>query len=419
MYERNILYEYYNDFYDYNRPDVEEVNMQLNDSIIELKPRKIKKIFNKRFEYLLQINKSNIKNRSRTTEKVYIGNIFPNQQDVFTSNYHNHTNNLILPKQYVENEVVYNILNMRFTSHQKLISILHYILNVQYFEKNIMNKKSKYVENYLKEKNITLPQSSYINIGTSLLIHCIHELRLRFQLRKFIALWRCNRLDTKYIRQYNSSEPIDPITLCEIEQPITIYDFKNNKKCIFEAKTLNRAITAKLKHQMYGFAEPQEPRNPYTNITFTYAQLVSITHQLNKYGQVSWILGSFKHYDFSLGRWKSMFETHINLSSMFEEIKTHDSADSIEMLMEFLYDQARRYGIQMTSIKLNIYEKFIKLYPNHRLTGLIRQAYMIHNEITETNTICPPSFLLLIQIILSHYKQICMILYKNYHFRTN
>lgn len=188
---------------------------------------------------------------------------------------------------------------------------------------------------YVNNKHIN-PDSEKRLIQYILLI-----LRLRNAFRRLIYQFLAKRCTTIPFQD------VDPITLTPVVQPVIVYDMKNRIRHRFEAKPLIVHIHNQLIYTSYGFPAPQMPRNPLTNIDFTYGQLTSIYKQLTDYGLVRWTFTGFRTYYFNIDRFHKMFETPLRHAAIRNTVlvDTHDVA-------------AEQLGA------------FIQIYTGHHLAGI-------------------------------------------------
>jgi len=110
----------------------------------------------------------------------------------------------------------------------------------------------------------------------------------------------------------------DPVTMEIPKNPVIIIDFKKRMSFLYEASSLKKTIENRLLLSDYMFPEPRAPVNLLTNEPFTYGQLISIVNQCKKYGQLSWIMESFKELYANV----ELFSFHNKQKLKIEAIKT-------------------------------------------------------------------------------------------------
>jgi hypothetical protein len=134
-----------------------------------------------------------------------------------------------------------------------------------------IRKRMTYLEKFMNEEDAYDDEDNelYYHLRDQVYDTYILEMRLRERMRAFVRRWRQRRMDRR------SDENIDPITQCPPEKEVEIYDWDMKKKFVFDAKSLAIHIETQLLHHDSGFASPQCPRNPWTNVNFSYNQLIS------------------------------------------------------------------------------------------------------------------------------------------------
>ena len=136
---------------------------------------------------------------------------------------------------------------------------------------------------------------------------------LRKVFKPLILTWRIK----KAIKNVKNIE--DPGTLEIPKKPVYIVDVKEGISFVYEARTLKRAIEAKILYSDYMFPEPRKPVNMLTNKPFTYGQLLSVLKQCRDYGETSWIIDGLWKHDAEL----SMFSIFHKQQIKIEAIKAH------------------------------------------------------------------------------------------------
>ena len=132
-----------------------------------------------------------------------------------------------------------------------------------------------------------------------------------------------------------SEKEIDPITLSEPEKEVYIYDWKNKRKFIFDAKSLAILIESKLMYHEYGFAVPQYPKNPKNNVEFSYKQLVSLYNQLKVHGESRWGFTTLREYNFNKNRWHMYHKSALTMNSIRFNISLLDTYEARDLFSDF------------------------------------------------------------------------------------
>ena len=102
--------------------------------------------------------------------------------------------------------------------------------------------------------------------------------RVRWQLRKWILRHRLA------ITHRNNTDLTDVCTTLPIPKNarVTVYDLPNRKAYYFHCQTIQTLIVNSLHFQQYGISNPMVPKNPYTNLPWSYTQMISICHQIGE-----------------------------------------------------------------------------------------------------------------------------------------
>jgi hypothetical protein len=102
--------------------------------------------------------------------------------------------------------------------------------------------------------------------------------RIRWIARKWIRCVRMRILSRRTVGL------VDLHTVAEIplESRITVYDYPTRSCYAFHTNTLEKMIVVNLSYHTYGIANPQPPKNPYTNVPFSLAQNLSILQQIGR-----------------------------------------------------------------------------------------------------------------------------------------
>jgi hypothetical protein len=184
------------------------------------------------------------------------------------------------------------------------------------------------------------------------------EMWLRFWFRATLMAWR-------YRRYAARASPMDPITLDPIRVPVRILDYNAKRMFVFEASALNKLVRQALLFQQYSIAEPQTPRNPYTNLPFSYGQLIGLHRQLAQSGCVSQEFHMWRAVEFCLERFKLHMEGWLTLHAKREELYNLDSADGIEMLGDFIVGCLEDLG-RLPNITLErLVWDAVQMFPEH------------------------------------------------------
>jgi hypothetical protein len=202
----------------------------------------------------------------------------------------------------------------------------------------------------------------------------LREIRLRSVFRRVLQRWRINRIDKK------TEKEVDPITLTYPEKEVNIYDIDLKKKYVFDAKSLSSLIESQLLYSEGGFAIPMYPRNPLTNIEFTYNQLISIYIQLKSYGELRWGFTTLRQYNFSKSRWQLYHNSALTMNGIRSSLINLDSRDARELLEDFILLKMDELHIFSPIYITNAYKLAIQQVPHHWYLEEFKAIAFIHYE---------------------------------------
>jgi len=184
------------------------------------------------------------------------------------------------------------------------------------------------------------------------------EMRLRNAMRKVLMRWRNYTMDKR------STDIIDPITLLPPIKQVTIYDWSVKKKFVFEAKSIATIVESNLLYHEGGFPCPQHPRNPWTNLDFTYRQLLSIYLQLKEHGELRWGLTTLREHDFNKIEWMQYHHSAITTKAIRSSIIRMDTIYARELLEDFIIEKINHFRVA-NDYMIQAYRAAIIHFPNH------------------------------------------------------
>ena len=182
------------------------------------------------------------------------------------------------------------------------------------------------------------------------------NLEVRFQMRRLLSLWltKKSRKNVKDIQNYTTLEDPNPLnSICWLDM---------NNRCTYriDGDTLLKSISMYLANSCYGVPEPLWPKNPNTNIAFTFGQLLHIFFELyvwcgkNK-KKVPFILTRFHDHGFSLEKFLLHNKPHLAYIASKDLFSDMGSEDAVDELM----DCVENYGGLLTPINRSQYELLI------------------------------------------------------------
>jgi hypothetical protein len=183
----------------------------------------------------------------------------------------------------------------------------------------------------------------------------VREMKLRTIFRSVLARWRVYRLDKQ-------KQDVDPITLSPPEKIVALYE--PNKKYIFDAASLATWIESKLHYHEYGFALPMFPRNPWTNLDFTYSQMISIYYQLKAHGELRWGLTTLRTHDFNKKSWQLYHKSALTLKAIRNNLFLLDTIDAWELLEDFIFAKMEELRVRTNPYITNAYRMAMRHDPS-------------------------------------------------------
>lgn len=151
--------------------------------------------------------------------------------------------------------------------------------------------------------------------------------------RRFVQLW----LQKKQSKRILNTE--DPATLSEPVKKVVIYDLKSRGIFQQEASTLKKTIEKDLSQAEWMFPETREPKNPFTNLPFTHAQMCIILEQLRSHQQTSWILESQRAKLFDVKSFREAYMVPLKLRALSDLLRNSTSEEAITLFHEFIEEQ--------------------------------------------------------------------------------
>jgi hypothetical protein len=212
------------------------------------------------------------------------------------------------------------------------------------------------------------------NIRDKMLAGYIKECRLKTAFRKVLVMWRIYKLNQKPMTD------VDPITLSAPEKEVAVYDWHVQKKFVFDAKSLATFIESKLLYNEGGFALPMYPCNPWTNLEFSYAQLVSIHNQLQEHGELRWGLATMRKYNFNKNVWHKYHNSALTMSAIKNSLIRLDSFDARELLLDFILSKVDELQIRASNRLDSVYRMAIQKVPTHWYVEECKAIALIHYE---------------------------------------
>ena len=100
--------------------------------------------------------------------------------------------------------------------------------------------------------------------------------RLRWFVYRWIRNVRCKIMNKRIV----GAEDMVTLRPIPAESLVRVYDIRARNTYQFHTNTIARMIFNNLMFSSYGIAAPQLPKNPYTNVPWTYGQILTIVTQI-------------------------------------------------------------------------------------------------------------------------------------------
>ncbi len=208
----------------------------------------------------------------------------------------------------------------------------------------------------------------------------IIALRLRSAFRRLVHHW----IWKKAAAHPPPNEDI--ITLSPFVQPINILDMKHRRIYHFEAKALLKHIDAQLQFLNHGYPAPQLPKNPYTNIYFSSAQLYVIYNKLLSYKVVSSSFIGFYECKFNIVRYTKMYKESIDNIYALNSIKDYKNEDGQYELVEFIDSIANQLEHPHTDDQVDLYYYASDEVPTHPILMRWRKLQLAHHFLDDMDS---------------------------------
>jgi len=271
-------------------------------------------------------------------------------------------NNILLPRSIEPNEYIRKIIaNIPKKVEDKLLFLSKFIKNddknrvvdVDIIEEIVLEENSNQDDLIINKNTI------FDNLREQVIKAYLLETRLHNAFRKLTHLWKIKHIEKKYTRE------IDPITLTYPEKEVILYDLPNRKKTIFDASSLSLHIEANLLHNDGGFPLPQQPRNPWTNMEFTYNQMVSIYLQLKNHNTLKWGLLTLRQHNFNLSEWKLYHQSYLTMNAIKTSLIKLDTTAARDLLEDFIITKMEELISDPSEYVVNAYRLAMIKIPNH------------------------------------------------------
>lgn len=183
----------------------------------------------------------------------------------------------------------------------------------------------------------------------------IYKLRLAFM--KLLHHWRFKHL------QISNTEDI--VTMDPPKKPVYIVNWTSKTAHVFEASTLMRDITERLLQHDGVFEESAEPRNPFTNIPLTQAQMISLWNQISLSGTpTSTAFSAFRQARWNLKTFEAEYAPMLKLNALRKTMKNPAHYDYIDRMIDFI---EYVYETKSEMCDLFLYKDAVKYNNSHSI----------------------------------------------------
>jgi len=139
------------------------------------------------------------------------------------------------------------------------------------------------------------------------------------------------------VRHLKVANHEDIVTMEPPKKLVELVDWSSKQKYRFEASTLMRDITCRLLTHDGFFEDPQEPRNPFTNIPFTQSQQISIWNSISSAGiSVSVAFTAYRLARYNLAKFSLYNSTLIKLNAHKQTMKDIRCYSYRERMLDFI-----------------------------------------------------------------------------------
>ena len=180
-------------------------------------------------------------------------------------------------------------------------------------------------------------------------------MRSRNLFRKLLHHMRVRRLKVANVEDIVTMEPP--------KKRVELVDWQSKQKYQFEAATLMKDITCRLMTHDAFFEDPQEPRNPFTNIPFTQSQAISVWNSISSAGiSVSVAFTAFRLARYSMTQFSlynsTLIKLHANKQAM-KDIKSYSYKERMLDFISFCYEE------EYIPFNTAAFTYCLTHYPNH------------------------------------------------------
>lgn len=140
-------------------------------------------------------------------------------------------------------------------------------------------------------------------------------------------------------RKFQQGNEEDLMT-CEVPvNPITLIDWENRRKYVFEPRTIFRDMVSRLQSSISSFfPQAQWPRNPYTNMKMTYGQFIGVVQQLRSRGMTHWTIDSLYSEQYCLKKFQKDNYWKLRETILKNLFTSSTNMDGNTLVLDFVAD---------------------------------------------------------------------------------
>jgi hypothetical protein len=207
------------------------------------------------------------------------------------------------------------------------------------------------------------------------------ELRCRWSFKKLMNLWSYKKYNTRLFNTH------DPVTCCEPERPIYLYNAKQRGSYVFEILTLKKHFETALKSNEYLVPTSTRPKNPFTNIPFSLCDQIAIIDSLKMHGQTSWAIEAYKSTGYKILNFVNKFKVALRCEYIDEYINNPQAQESKEHMIDFIGYVFDIYDSELvvTNEKFKLLKWGINKAPNNPFIKIWRNIYRAYYHMLYQN----------------------------------
>jgi len=209
--------------------------------------------------------------------------------------------------------------------------------------------------------------------------------RMRWICRKFIARVRGRIMDKRIVGE------TDLYTMSPIpsHQCIRVYDVTTRSVYLFHKHTMIKLLLRPLYYSNYGFASPQSPKNPYTNIKWNLWQLINITSQIMSANAlvcqpIPSILSWFLKSKFNVKKFVEQNLKALQIEAAVHFFEDLDDADAKTVFLETYDDLSSYMDGHIYPIRIHRIRKLLEVTKDKELlkkwTDIVTGFWIFYNH---------------------------------------